>query len=365
VYFYSASRWDGDVTSERYVSQLRDVGVKPVPTWKYALELAIYERSYDVCIFEYYGMALRFTSLVKQAQPWIKVIVDTVDIHFLREELGLAVGISDEATVSRSKEEEIRAYRGADSVIAVSEEEKLVLQRLGGISAEFVIPVITQETQRSDNLREPELSFVGGFKHLPNVDGVEWFVREIWPGIRRAVPTVRFTVVGSDAPPSISGLDGRDGIEVVGYVPHTAPYLDRASVSVAPLRIGAGMKGKVTEAMAAALPVVSTTIGVQGLCAVPGVHCEIADSPEEFARLTVKLLNDTAAAAEIGRAGQRLVSALCGWQRAADELGRMLQAVCQAETPMRTVPNVRKRLRYQAIRAIRNVRRSVLHSGRR
>ena len=140
----------------------------------------------------------------------------------------------------------------------------------GGVSRRGVIPVVVPCRERPGRDRRPELLFLGGFQHAPNLDGLSWFVREAWPAVRVAVPGARLTVVGSNPTPEVERLGGRDGIEVVGRVPETGPYLERAALMVAPLRYGAGMKTKVVEAMAAGLAVVHDVGGGPGPRRRPG-----------------------------------------------------------------------------------------------
>jgi hypothetical protein len=102
------------------------------------------------------------------------------------------------------------------------------------------------------------------------------------------------------------------GVRVIGYVPDTGPYLDRATLSIAPLRFGAGMKGKVTEAMAAGLPVVTTSVGAQGLKVTPGKHLLLADSSSDFANAVVRLLNDPDYGIDLGKNGQKFIASTCG-----------------------------------------------------
>src|SRR5262249_38799860 len=142
--------------------------------------------------------------------------------------------------------------------------------------------------------RRGSLLFVGGFQHAPNADAVLWFVREVRPRLLRIVPDIEVVLVGSSPPPEIRAFVESIGVRLTGYVPDTAPYLDRAWVSIAPLRYGAGMKGKVGEAMAAGLPVVTTSIGAEGMELEDGVTALVADTPEAFAEAVRRLCTDDA-----------------------------------------------------------------------
>jgi glycosyltransferase involved in cell wall biosynthesis len=144
------------------------------------------------------------------------------------------------------------------------------------------------------------------------------------PAIRSDVPDARLTVVGGDPTAEVSALVGLGGIEVVGHVPETAPYLDRAALMVAPLRFGAGLKSKVVEGLAGGLGVVTTMVGAQGLGAVSGEHLAVADSAEEFARSVVELLGDPDRARQMGLAGRRLVGDTCSPAAVSARLEAML-----------------------------------------
>lgn len=138
----------------------------------------------------------------------------------------------------------------------------------------------------------------GGFSHEPNIDAVLYFCKDILPTIREAIPDIKFLIVGSNPPEEIKRLHN-DFITVTGYVPSTAPYLWQSYISVAPLRYGAGMKGKVGEAMAHGLPVVATTTGAQGMGLVDREDVMIADSPENFARAVIELIQNETLYAKI------------------------------------------------------------------
>jgi len=135
------------------------------------------------------------------------------------------------------------------------------------------------------------LLFVGNFNHPPNVDAIHYFVREVFPLITTVIPDITLTIVGNNPPKEITALDG-PRIRVTGYVPSTEPYLRNARVSIVPLRYGAGMKGKIGEAMAHGLPVVTTSIGAEGMGLVHGQTALIADTPREFADAVLALYDD-------------------------------------------------------------------------
>ena len=146
--------------------------------------------------------------------------------------------------------------------------------------------------------------FVGNFRHAPNVDAAVDFCADAWPLVRAALPGARLQLVGTAPPPAVQALAG-DDVEVTGWVPETSPYLDARSCSVAPLRYGAGVKGKIGEALAHGLPVVTTTVGAEGMDLVDGEHALIADGAQELAAAVVRLHDDAICGSACrGRAAQ-------------------------------------------------------------
>jgi glycosyltransferase involved in cell wall biosynthesis len=160
-----------------------------------------------------------------------------------------------------------------------------------------------------------DLVFIGSMDWLPNIDGVVYFVREILPQIRRHRPDCTLAIVGRTPTPEVAELARRDPkIQVTGTVPDIRPYLWGSAVSIVPLRIGGGTRLKVYEAMAAGIPVVSTTIGAEGLITSPPENIRIADTPETFAGACLDLLGDAAERQRMADAALAMVSARFSWE---------------------------------------------------
>ena len=158
------------------------------------------------------------------------------------------------------------------------------------------------------------LLHIGTMFYPPNADAVRWFVAEVFDRIRAAVPDARFVVVGARPPADIAALhDPARGIEVRGYVPDIAPLLAEAAATVVPTRAGSGMRVKILEAMAMGLPVVSTTVGAEGIVAVPETHLLIADDAPAFADAAVRLLSDSALRARLRAQAHALAAARYDW----------------------------------------------------
>ena len=139
-----------------------------------------------------------------------------------------------------------------------------------------------------------DLLFVGGFRHPPNVDALLWFAREVFPRIRAAQPGMQFHCIGGDVPAEVQALSAIDGIRIHGHVPDLQPWLDGCRLSVAPLRYGAGVKGKVNQAMAHGLPVVATSPAVEGMHLIDGQDALVADDAGGFADAVLRLHGDEA-----------------------------------------------------------------------
>lgn len=293
-----------------YINQLTEMGINVLPIARDAFFQAIKNNSYEAAYFNLFWVAEKFLRLFKLTLPGAYTIVDSVDVHFARLETQYNLGEISKAKVLKTKKRELRMYRMADVVIAVSKEDANLLS-LHEVRHVFTIPNIVHTVSRIPGERKPIVIFIGSYLWYPNPDGVKWFAQEIWPLVHATVPQAEFLIIGSDPTKDVMRLGEQPGIKVVGYVPETKPYLDMAAVSVAPLRMGGGMKGKVNEAMAHGIPVVATTIGAQGFEVENGKQMYITDNPSEFSSFVISLLQNNELQREIGLAGQQLNAAIC------------------------------------------------------
>ncbi|HEX7024151.1 MAG TPA: glycosyltransferase, partial [Gemmatimonadales bacterium] len=237
---------------------------------------------------------------------------------------------------------EARECRRFDRVVAVSEEDAAHFERAYGVKDAVAVPtgVDTDYFRPGDpGARTPgSLVFVGSMDWAPNEDAVRFFVAEVLPAIRARVPGATLTVVGRDPGPGIRALaDGTAGVTVTGTVPDVRPYLASAAAMVVPLRVGGGTRLKIFEAMAAGTPVISTTIGAEGLPLTPGDHLLIGDSSDQLARAAIRLLQDPEAAARMAAAAAALVRSRFGWDAAA----RAFATVCESARSRRNTTSTR------------------------
>jgi glycosyltransferase involved in cell wall biosynthesis len=161
--------------------------------------------------------------------------------------------------------------------------------------------------------------FIGNMGYPPCVDAVLYFCKEIFPLIRRRISAAELWIVGRDPRPEVLQLDG-DGVHVTGQVEDVIPYYRQSAACVVPLRAGGGTRLKILEAMALGRPVVSTTIGCEGLDVVDGEHLLIADNPAQFAEKTVRLLTDRQLYQHISTRGRELVETCYDWDKIAGRL---------------------------------------------
>jgi len=252
----------------------------------------------DVVLCEFHHLWSKYRETVARFCPGAVSIVDSVDVHFLREAL-MGETLQDSALVEaakKTKNEELLAYHSADFVWVVSEPDSTGLIAAGFPRERIhIVPNIHSTEEHVPPLecrKRNSLLFIGGFQHQPNVDGILFFLREIFPLVITDFPDLQLTVVGDSPPTDVIAAASAVGgaIDVVGYVPETRPYLDAACISIAPLRYGAGLKGKVGEALSHGLPLVSTSVGTQGMSLRSGEDCIIADSPEDFASGIIRIL---------------------------------------------------------------------------
>ena len=297
-----------------YVGQLQQAGIE---VWHHpfvdsvAQLLAERGKDFDVIIFCRHYIAARYLPEVRNWAPQAKIVFDTVDLHYLREqrlaELDGSKALHESAQATR--EQELGVIAGSDLTLVVSSvEQELLAKELP--SAKVDIVTIIHETRDADQqfTDRTGLIFVGGFRHPPNVDAVTWFVAEVWPLVQQKQPDMIFTIVGSNMPGAIRDLSAPN-VVVAGFVEYMDPLLDAARISIAPLRYGAGVKGKVNQAMACGLPVVATSAAAEGMGLNDGDDLLIADSPAAFADAVVRLYNDQKLWDHLAEGGKRNIEA--------------------------------------------------------
>jgi sugar transferase (PEP-CTERM/EpsH1 system associated) len=245
----------------------------------------------------------------------------TIDTHnalwLLYQRMAATMGSGPKKWLFERDARLFRGYEGRicrefDTVLAVSVEDQHALLEVAGAETDIEVIPITVDTDESLPIcRAPNagrILHIGTMFWPPNVDGILWFARQVLPLVRNARAEVEFDVVGARPPDEVVALGVQDAhVHVTGYVDETKPYLEQAGVMVVPLRAGGGMRVKILNALAQGMPVVTTSIGCEGIAVEHGKHLLIADTPEDFANAVVRLLENRNLADQLGADGRRLI----------------------------------------------------------
>jgi polysaccharide biosynthesis protein PslH len=221
---------------------------------------------------------------------------------------------------------EIALWRRVDACAVTSSRDQETIDREAPSTLTSVVPngVDLDEFPATADAADGgrRILFTGTMNYRPNRDAALYFVRDILPRIHRRFPDASLTICGQSPPPEVAAL-ACEQVMVTGRVPDVQPYLADATVVVAPLRVGAGTRLKILEAMAMSRPVVTSTIGCEGIDVSGGSHVLIADAPDEFADAVCHLLAEPALRQRLGREGRRLVEGRYGWEAAAARLDEL------------------------------------------
>jgi len=230
---------------------------------------------------------------ILQQNPRIKLIYDTIDLHFLRLKREALLQNKGDREWQAMQQRELNCARQADLTIVVTNTEKAILESLITTKIKVIPNIHTIFTgEIPDYTERAGLLFIGGYFHAPNVDGVLWLCEAIMPLIWAKRPEIHLTLLGSNPPPAVQNLAQDPRITVPGYVPDVSDYFLRHRIFVAPLRYGAGMKGKIGHSLSLGLPVVTTPIGAEGMGLTNHLNVVIAESPQEFATAVLDLYDD-------------------------------------------------------------------------
>jgi glycosyltransferase involved in cell wall biosynthesis len=239
----------------------------------------------DLCILNRIFGGGRFLEVVQRSPAMPRLVFNPVDLHFLRLEREARLRGDAEGVVlagaMRLREEQL--VRETDATIVVSAAE-------GALLAEAVPDAYVVQLPLAREIRPPKapfearsgIGFIGGFAHLPNVDALQFFLAEIWPLVLQNLPDCEFTIVGPDLPEDML-KSIPEAVSYLGHLPEISDWFESLRLTVAPLRYGAGSKGKVASSLAAGVPCITTSVGAEGMELQHGVNVLIADSPRDFA----------------------------------------------------------------------------------
>ena len=231
---------------------------------------------------------------VRRTNKKVTIVFDMVDVYFVRlgRESQISNDVKTREAAQRYRKIETRLARASDLIWCNSSEDKRVMEMQAPGRRIEVIPTIHELHDAGKPFAErSDLLFVGNLAHKPNSDAVHFLMREIDPLLRQSLPHAQIFIVGDNAPSDVRAY-ANERIQVTGYLPDIEPLLQSCRVFIAPIRFGAGVKGKIGEAMSYALPVVTTSIGAEGFDLENEVNAMIADTPEGFAAAVVRLYAD-------------------------------------------------------------------------
>ncbi len=303
---------DDRADAGRHTVVLRELGVSvhsgpqvaDDPRW-----FAQHARAFDLVVVCRYHLGEFLIPLIRRVAPDARVVLDTVDLHFLRERRE-AVLRGDRHLLrlaAETEQRELRTLLSADAAWVVSAFERNLLQDLAPGARIVVLPNIHEPASRAGIDQRRGLLFIGGAAHPPNVDAVRWLLQDILPLIHAAMPGCELHVVGDGMNAALRAtgypVDDIRGVRLHGHVPDLDPLLAQCRVGVAPLRFGAGVKGKVGASMAAGMPVVVTSCAAEGMHLVDGRDALIADTAASFADAVLRLYRDDALWERLTRAG--------------------------------------------------------------
>ncbi len=257
-----------------------------------------------------YGEGGMFIERLKALCPATPVIFAAADLHFLRAEREAALHGNPPAEVERAlavRARELQVIGEASDTVLVSPYEAEHLRRIGVRAPVSVIPLVLEgPAEVPPREGRHGIAFVGGYQHTPNVDAVLYFLDAIWPALHAARPDLEFHIVGSNPPAELTAI-AMPGVVVQGYVADLDGFLGQRVATVVPLQYGAGIKGKIGSSLAAGVPVVTTTVGAEGMGLVHGREALIADRPADLAAAVLRLIDDPALWQAMSAAGRAFV----------------------------------------------------------
>jgi glycosyltransferase involved in cell wall biosynthesis len=291
-----------------YLSKLQGVGVECLyKPYEHSIQAHLRRRGgvYDLVILSRFDTAAELQDAARRWCRRAKIVFDTVDLHFQR--LAREAEVRGDARLqrlaSRKRSEELRLMVDADMTLVVSEVERAYVVNAARTATVRVLSNIHEvKGCQAPFAARRDILFIGGFGHPPNADAVQFFCDAVFPRVQAQVPDARLLVIGAEPPPDILRL-ASDRVKILGHVPVLEHYLNTCRLSVAPLRFGAGVKGKINQSLAYGLPVVATTVAVEGMFLEQGQSVLVADDPKAFADAVVKLYRDESLWQQLSRGG--------------------------------------------------------------
>ncbi len=261
---------------------------------------------FDLIYITRYYVAQHYVDFIRQYAPQAKIVMMNADLHFLRE-LRAAVQNKSAEVLARSiktRDAELATMRKVDLVLAYTDVEKaVILSHNLDSTCVAKCPWVTDVLNDVPGFEErSDIAFLGGFNHVPNVEAVEWFAEKVMPLLYASLPALKFCVYGSNVPKTLLALaEKNDRIVVKGWVPNVDAVYNTCRIFIAPLQSGAGIKGKVIDALAHGVPCILSPIAAEGIAVGDGIHACIAEKPEEWIKVIAGLYHDACAWSDMSR----------------------------------------------------------------
>jgi len=277
-----------------YANDLRKRGIEVVHypyTKSVRQHLSEHGTEYDIVILSRCNFARKHAADVRLRAAQSRLIFDTVDLQFLREtrEAELTQDPDVQGAANEKRAQEYELINQADETWVVSSfEQELLRKQIPGRRIEVVSNIVDAPGSATPFASRRDFLFIGGFQHTPNIDAVLYFVREIYPLVQGRLAGAKFYIIGDKAPPSVAAL-ASENVIVTGLQRDVRPYFDSVKLSVAPLRWGAGVKGKINQSLGFGVPVIATSVAAEGMGLIHGEDILIADEPEDFATALLEL----------------------------------------------------------------------------
>jgi len=282
--------WPDEICQpEFYIEHLQQMGIEVVYETPFKKYIKKYGKYIDIVFIARPHIAIKYIDLILKYSSRAKIFYIAHDLHFLREKRRAEIETENKNRILKEsrkfKKMEFYIISKSDKVLLFSPVEKeIVLKENPTFNVEIIPGSILSPNRCIKGFKErKDIMFLGGFFHKPNEDGVLWFVNDIFPFIKEKIPDVKFIIVGSNPTEKIIRLSSLD-ILVTGFVEDIAKYFQDNKVFVAPLRYGAGFKIKIAQALSYGIPVITTSIGAEGMGLKNRESALIGDTPEEFAR---------------------------------------------------------------------------------
>ncbi len=297
---YKVTFWPNNLTeTQPYATNLQQMGVEVVYGAVDFMQFArLYGHAYDAVIMSRPEICAKYLNICKNLFNNAKLIYDTVDLHYVRlarqGEIEQAEHLTEQAKWYEILEKGL--MERVDATLVVSNKEKALLEKEGlkNISIISNIHSIKNAAYDTEFSERKDIVFVGNYAHLPNIDAIKWYVKDIFPNVLKKLPGVRLIIVGANMPDNLRKELRGDNIDIQGFVSDEAlaDILTNARLFIAPLRYGAGVKGKIGQAIEYGLPVVTTKIGSEGMYLEDNISCKEADDEALFTAACLDLYRD-------------------------------------------------------------------------